>query len=57
MCKMKKLVIVSTRPDGGIGGGIPSALIGYMNGLDNKGVSKLPGQDIECKCKLTCNIL
>lgn len=36
---MKKLVIVSTRPDGGVGGGIPSALIGYMNGFDKKGVS------------------
>ncbi len=35
---MKKLVIVSTRPDGGIGGGIPSALIGYMNGLDIEGI-------------------
>ena len=32
---MKKLVIVSTRPNGGVGGGIPSALIGYMNGLDD----------------------
>jgi glycosyltransferase involved in cell wall biosynthesis len=30
---------VSTRPDGGIGGGIPSALVGYINGLDAKGIS------------------
>jgi glycosyltransferase involved in cell wall biosynthesis len=36
---MKKLVIVSTKPDGGVGGGIPSALIGYMNGFDAQGVS------------------
>lgn len=28
-------MIVSTRPNGGVGGGIPSALIGYMNGLDD----------------------
>jgi len=38
---LKKLVIVSTKPDGGIGGGIPSALIGYMHGLDAKGVQYL----------------
>lgn len=37
--KLKKLVIVSTRPDSGIGGGIPAALLGYMNGFDTANVS------------------
>lgn len=36
---MKKLIIVSTKPDGGVGGGIPSALIGYMDGLHEQEVS------------------
>ncbi len=35
---MKKLFIVSTKPDGGKGGGIPSALVGYIDGLTKQNI-------------------